>query len=544
MVRQVTWLGLLRRAWIDVAVGALAVGAALFVGGRALGTGFPLDDAWIHMVYGLALRTDGSLAYNHGHAATGCTSPAWSTLIALADVIAGARGPSMHAVCAVQAIGVTLHAVQATLGARLARACAPQRTWGTPLALGAGALIACAPTLAFAAVSGMEVPLEGGLLVGALLAAMRQRWVMAGALAGAAALARPEGALGVIAVAWLAFVFGRLRAAATALGVGLIPIAALLARNIAVSGRPLPATFYVKANPTAMPLTQSLVRGLVDALGGMRPASHWLLWGGVAAALGVGAFASTRSLRSRGPAAIHERGAIMAGTVAALGLAYATGISALSFFENPHSFYYQRYVAPPLVLLIVAAVASFSWPAQSMRRVVRERFVVAATLVPTMVGVFDEALAWRDDRTRFAVDVASINAEQARIGRWIDSTLPAEAVVWTIDAGAVRYWGRRATVDLVRLNTPELFDGARVKKAWWPTAIVVIPEIFQVATAEAVLDLVLVAESPAAAPGLREAWREEVYMCLQSAVTARDNRVLVLYEKEQVIAIGRCVAPH
>jgi hypothetical protein len=194
--------------------------------------------------------------------------------------------------------------------------------------------------------------------------------------------------------------------------------------------------------------------------------------------------------------------------------------------------------------MIVAAVASVAWLGRPIRGGLRGRVAVAAPLVLALAGVVDEALGWRSDRTRFAADVAATNAKQVRIGKWIDATLPADAVVWTIDAGAVRYWGRRRTVDLVRLNTPELFDGPLVKTDWWPTAIVVIPAIFQTATAEPLLDVVLVAGSPWAVSGERDASRQEVHLCLPAAARARDGRVLVLYLKEQVIAVGKCVASH
>ncbi|MGQ9471849.1 MAG: hypothetical protein ACUVR0_09195 [Candidatus Aminicenantales bacterium] len=42
--------------------------------------GFPLDDAWIHMVYGRPVVQKGYLAYNDGIASTGCTPPLWAYL--------------------------------------------------------------------------------------------------------------------------------------------------------------------------------------------------------------------------------------------------------------------------------------------------------------------------------------------------------------------------------------------------------------------------------------------------------------------------------
>jgi hypothetical protein len=538
---------LARRIGPEIVAAALAAGAAVAVSWRALGTGFPLDDAWIHMVYGLSLATHGSLAYDDGHASTGCTSPAWAVLVALAHLVVGARGPSMLALAAVQCIGVALHAAQASLAARLVRAWAPARRWGAPLAMCAGALVACAPTLAFAAPSGMEVALTGTLLLAALLAATRRRWTLAGGLAGMAAVARPEATLVVVALPVIAALVASARDALRAAGAGVLPVAVLAARNLFVSGRPLPATYYVKANPGAQPLAASLERGVVMVLGGMPPASHGVFWACVAAAVGVGATVVARGVatrRRRGPAV---RTTAMVGTTALLGVAWATGISALTFFEKPTAFYYQRYLAPPLVLMVVAGLAGAAWLAHATgrRTSTSTRWkALAATMALAVAGVADEVGAWGAHRARFADDVASTNAQQVAIGRWIDAHLRPGAVVWTIDAGAVRYWGRRPTVDLVRLNTPELFDGSRVHKAWWPTAIVLIPEVFQTVTFTALLDVALVAESPSAAPGAREAWRHEVHVCRPDVATAKDNRVLVFFHQQQtLLAVGRCVAP-
>jgi hypothetical protein len=454
-------------------------------------------------------------------------------LVALGHLLAGATGPSARAASVVQTIGIALHAAQAAFAARLARAWTPCRRWALPLALSAGLLVASAPTLAYAAGSGMEVPLAGTVLLAALLAATRARWTLAGALAGLGVLVRPEATLAVLALALTALLSRRRLDAAKALAAGLVAPLALCARDFVVSGRPLPATFYVKANPGAQPISQSLQRGLVDVLGHMTPASYGALWACVAAAVAIGTMALVR----RRPAARVA----MIGVTALLGLAYAGGISALSFFEKPSAFYYQRYVAPPLVLVLVAGVAGLAWVARAAVRG-GARWAAWAPWVFVLAAVVDEAGGWGDDCVRFAADVASTNAQQVAIGRWIDANVRAGGVVWTIDAGAVRYWGRRPTVDLVRLNTPELFDGVKVDREFWPSVIVVIPEIFQTGAAsqEPMLELALVAESPTAAPGSREAWRHEVDRCLPSSATAQDNRVVVLYQRSQVIASGRC----
>jgi hypothetical protein len=520
----------------EVAAGALAVLAAGVVGGRALGTGFPLDDAWIHMVYGAALRHTASLAYDDGRPSTGCTSAVWAAVVALAHGVAAPAGaPSLRVVACVQAFGATLHGATAVLAARTARAWAPRRSWAAPMALAAGALVAGAPTLAYAAVSGMEVSLTAALLLGVLGAASRRRWLLAGALAGVASITRPEAALAVAVVSGLAAAIERPRVALRAMAAGLLPLAARVTRDYAVSGRPLPATFYVKANPTAQPLARSLHRGLIEVLGGMRPASSGLFWACLLGALGLGAVALARRIRGAAPA----RRPLAIGAAAALGLTYAGGISALSYFENPGSFYYQRYVAPPLPLMIVAGLAAAAWLARLLGRVGSWPSTVLWGLAAA--GVAHEIAGWSADRARFAADVAATNAQQVAIGRWLDAQLPPGAVVWTIDAGAIRYWGRRPTVDLVRLNTPDLFDGTRVKKGWSPSAIVTIPATFQVATSGPLLDVAFVAHAPAAPPDRDDPGRQEVYRCRRDADHARDNRVLVLYRQSAVIAAGHCV---
>jgi hypothetical protein len=520
----------------EAVAAGLGLLAAVIVAGPSLGEGFPLDDAWIHMVYGSALRHTGALQYNDGQSSAGCTSPVWAFAVALAHLVAGATGPSLRTVAWVQGFGIAAHVVQAILAACLARAWAPELRWAPAMALGGGALVACAPTLGFAAASGMEVPLEGALLLGAMLAAVSGRWIAAGAIAGIAAVTRPEGVLAVIAIGVLAATIERPLVALGALGAGAVPVLARVARDWSVSGRPLPATFYVKANPGADPIAHSLARGFVNVLGGMRPASHIFFWVCVATAIGLGAVAMVQ--RVRHGRRLLTQGAI--GAAAAIGLAYSAGISVLYYMQLPRSFYYQRYLAPPLTLMTVAGYAALAWFSH-MALHSKRRMAVALPCLLAALAVGDEMAAWGMERARFAGDVAAINALQVTIGRWIDSNLPPGAVVWSVDAGAIRYWGRHPTVDLIRLNTPELFDGPRVKKAWWPTAVAVITNIFQVVTPESLLDIAFVAETPGESGMWHKASRHEVYRCRPDSIRAQDNRVMVVFQERVLLSVGRCV---
>src|SRR5574341_394192 len=80
--------------WLGIPI-ALAVGIwALFLANRAPGThaalrGFPLDDAWIHLVYARSLVPEGGLHYNAGQPETGMTSPLWVLLLAAVHALVG-----------------------------------------------------------------------------------------------------------------------------------------------------------------------------------------------------------------------------------------------------------------------------------------------------------------------------------------------------------------------------------------------------------------------------------------------------------------------
>src|SRR6185503_14621945 len=71
------------RAALLVVLAGLAGLAAVwtFTPEYLLARGFPLDDAWIHAVYGRSLARSGMLAFNPGVPATGVTSPLWALIL-------------------------------------------------------------------------------------------------------------------------------------------------------------------------------------------------------------------------------------------------------------------------------------------------------------------------------------------------------------------------------------------------------------------------------------------------------------------------------
>jgi hypothetical protein len=119
--------------------------------------------------------------------------------------------------------------------------------------------------------------------------------------------------------------------------------------------------------------------------------------------------------------------------------------------RDPAAFYHQRYVLPALPLLIGAlplVVAAFA--SRLLPRLAQP--VSSAAFV--MLGVFLLAATPAKAR-RVANDAHNVDDVQVQFGRALAGARATD-VLWAIDAGASRYFGRPYVVDLMALNTPEL----------------------------------------------------------------------------------------
>ncbi len=483
-----------RGAGPELFAAALAAIHGRYVAGPSLRGGFPIDDAWIHMVYGLALRQGEGLAFNTDAPATGCTSPLWVVFAGVAQLLTGTREPSSGAALALKGFSLACFALSAALAARLARRCAPRRRSAPFAALAAGTIVASAPILAYASVSGMEVSLASCLMLGALLLASRRRFALAGLVAGMAALARPEAVLtlpAVASLAWLAGEGSRLKRVVAVAAVGSAPVVLDLVRNQIVSGRPLPATFYRKSHLSPGTWIGDLGVGFHEILGAVSPTSLALFWVLVAAALVVGAHAGRR-LFAR-PRSTLWLGRALAGVAAALGLGYVAGISAVTRLHGGEVFYFERYLLPPLPLLVVGAVSALVRAPYGLER--GRRLAAVAVAIAVVACLAAELAGTRHERARYATNVADTDAIEVGLGRFVRQ-LPAGAVVWSQDAGAIRYFGQHPTVDLNELNTPELFRGEPMPPAWRPDSVIVSLVTFKVVAARGALDQVMEVHAP------------------------------------------------
>lgn len=400
--------------------------------------GFPLDDAWIHAVYARELALSGLLAYNPAVPATGDTAPLWPLLLAPIHRLAG---DVASVVLATKLFGFALHAAACTItGLTIARLDPERRL----LTLAGAAIMAIHPDLLAASLSGMEVSLAA-LVIGGVLAASvsgSTLWLM---VMGAVAIgARPEvAAMAALipALFWIRVSVRRSLTLSAASVAGSVAALVLLGiRNQLVSGLFLPATFYAKAN-TESPLNLALQENGFIALLGHLPLVNSLpaLVAGLAGSVFLLWFRS-ESAWNRASATLYLSGALFC----ALSFALIPPV-------DPPAFYHQRYALPgvsamiaAIPLLVLALVRGVAPRAEWLVGVI----AIAALAVPLLVAT--------PTRSRhFSNDAQNIDDVQVALGRTLVTAEPTD-VVWVVDAGASRFFGRAFVVDMIGLNTPEL----------------------------------------------------------------------------------------
>ena len=435
------------RPWVLLPAAGAIVAWVGFLADRSPGTaaalfGFPLDDAWIHMVYARSLATAGGFHYNTGVPETGMTSPLWVLLLAPMHALVSGLGVGAIAVgakllsllCGVAGV-FALHKLARALGL------------GEVAAILAASLFALDPSLTFSRAAGMEVPLFTLLVLVAALQAVRGRAIGTGLAAGLAIVARPEGvlvlpalALGLLAGRGARVSLGRWMFAAALL---VLPALAWAAFCLYATGVPLPNTYYAKFQPVAQPLLPSVVAAWREYVHGNLP---WFTFesGSVLAVLGTIALLRRAPL---GAVVVLSSGALLfVGTVASRELAPG------------HYHYWERWLLPavPMLLLAIAAGADeirkgfSSLSRRTAAAPARTYALLALAAAIALVAGLPRGFVERAHL--FAWNCRNIDDLNVAMGRWVDAHLPQGAVIAVNDAGALRYFGNRTTIDLLGLN--------------------------------------------------------------------------------------------
>jgi hypothetical protein len=456
--------------WIPLALVALIASFYLAQSDRVR-YHFPLDDAWTHQVYARSLAGFHGFDYNPGQAEAGSTSPLWAIVSAPTHWLPGTDAM----VLAVKLLGLAFAAAAVLLLGFIVR----HLTGSRAVAITAAALFALEPRLYFSALSGMENTLLVALWLGALAAYLRGPLWLSGLLVSLTPLCRPEAVL-LVPVWLVAALFRTTGARRAALALIVVPSAAWCLFCKLVTGHWLPNTFYAKAQ----------LRGLGAALHAMFAiltqrgyGSSLALWAGLAALIvacvvsvvsvvgvgveGVGGVARTpHDTRSDTPR--HPPRSVLAGLVA-LPLAYAVGV-AISRALSPDGYYWTRWEDPASLLLTAAATTGLAIAAVAGVARLRARDwatplargQLAAGAIAFVAVVLAIPPLLRDTfalRLKLDSDAYAVENNNEDVGHWLAENTPPTAVIGLQDAGAIRYFDDRTSLDVIGLNDHRIVFG-------------------------------------------------------------------------------------
>jgi hypothetical protein len=436
----------------DLIIAAAALGlVALYT--AAAGGGFPLDDSWIHQVYGRSFGTLGEWSFIPGQPSAASTSPLYTVLLA-----AGYR-LGLPYVWYTHTLGALALAGCGLLARRLALYAAPQHAGR---ALFVALMVVFTWHHVWAAAAGMELIilmlLTLWLFLRVAVEAEAERFsarraLIFGVSVGLAALTRPEGMLlgalcgGALLLirprGWLDVVrFGTI--AALACGAALAPY---LVYNVQLTGGLLPDTGEAKFRAARLlyelPLATRIWRALSALMAGGQ--AVWLV--------GIVSYVAF---------ALADRRRV----TLLLPLAWAAAHILLYAVQLPETYQHGRYFMPALPALVFCgaygAAQWLHWGRARLLHRVGSRVLAGVGVATTLAYAL--ALGLR----AYNNDVAVIDTEMVKSAVWIRDNVPQDALLAAHDIGAVGYFSQRpALLDVAGLITPEIVPLLGQPEAMW-----------------------------------------------------------------------------
>ncbi|HSM70343.1 MAG TPA: hypothetical protein VK851_02270 [Anaerolineales bacterium] len=414
---------------LTLALAALiGVGHFIVVSALTYRVGFPLDDTWIHLTYARNFVLHGEWAFRLGEASAGSTSPLWTALLSIGYLFRLA--PYIWTFL----LGWLVLSFMAIRSEEIVRRLVPSYRSSIPCA---GLFIALAWHLTWAATSGMETLLHGliVLIVLGMLAEKSRLYLTLALLAGLSVWVRPDGLTLLGPILFTAFFQENTwRARGTALlkiciGFGILFVFYLLF-NLALSGSPLPNTFYAKqAEYAAYLQSLSLPERLLDYLLPLIASPFIVLIPG----LFLWIF---KVFRERNWGALA-------------GLIWALGYIGIYFMRLP-AYQHGRYIIPAFPILYLWGMMGMLEYINSSKA--NQRLVLLwQSLLALLVLTFQFTGARQN-----AQDVVFVETQMVQTAQWVNENLLPDAILGVHDVGAIGYFTQNPIIDLAGLITPDL----------------------------------------------------------------------------------------
>jgi hypothetical protein len=418
---------------VIVLAAGLAVLFYLVVSALIFRIGFPLDDAWIHFTYARNFAEHGQWAFRLGETSAASTAPLWTVLLGIG--YAFKLAPYIWTFLLGWVILALLGIQAETTARKLVPSYKPRLPW-------VGLFFVTAWHLTWSAVSGMETLLHGYIIfivLSRLIVEPRQ-YLALGFIAGLSIWVRPDGLTLLGPLLFTALLAeNNLRSRLDALAKILIGLGALfvpyLLFNLALSGNPMPSTFYAKqAEYQQYWLSQSLAYRFNYYLSPVIASPFLVLIPG-----------AILWLRDR----IRERnwGAIA-------GLIWVFGYIAIYFMRLP-AYQHGRYIIPAFPVMYLWGMLGLINFVTSPKA--NTRLVVVWQLLLGVLSVLFSIIAARQN----AYDVYWIESEMVESAKWVQQNIPPDALLAVHDIGALGYYVPNPMIDLAGLITPDVIPFIR-----------------------------------------------------------------------------------
>ena len=411
----------------------IGVGYFLSVSALTYRIGFPLDDAWIHLTYARNFALHGEWSFRLGEGSAGSTSPLWTALLSIGFLIRLAPYAWTYF------LGWLFLSLTAIRAEDVARNVLPSYRTHIPWV---GLFLALAWHLTWSATSGMETLLHGFIILAVLGMLMEntRQYLILGLLAGLSVWVRPDGLtlLGpILFTAFLQETSFKSRGSALLkvfIGFGLLFFFYLLF-NLALSGTPMPNTFYAKQaeyqeylhalslsarlNDYILPIIASPFIVLVPGL---------FLW-------------VFKVIRERNWGAVA-------------GLIWFIGYVGIYFMRLP-AYQHGRYIIPGFPALYLWGTIGMMGYITSSKVNQRVSFLWQTLLIVLVI-----AFQWVGANQN-ARDVILIETQMVRTAQWVNENLPVDSRLAVHDIGAIGYFTQNPLIDLAGLVTPEVVSFIR-----------------------------------------------------------------------------------
>ncbi|MCP4715295.1 MAG: hypothetical protein GY868_09275, partial [Deltaproteobacteria bacterium] len=124
-------------------------------------------------------------------------------------------------------------------------------------------------------------------------------------------------------------------------------------------------------------------------------------------------------------------------------------------------YYWLRWLDPAILLFSAACICGVAIILSGSLKMMgspKMQFCINLVLGLTAVSLAAPGFisSFAHTRERLTSDSRAINILNVQAGKWVYKNTPVDSVVGVIDAGAIRYFGQRKTIDMIGLNNSDV----------------------------------------------------------------------------------------